>query len=99
MPAPLTTPGEILDQISAQKPEEIVITTLLRDGSDDAITRQALKRRSDGMNQALRDAGIRPGDFVPIHLPLAPIFWSQRLRCSKPAAHRCRSVTDYQTVN
>ena len=74
MPAPLTTPGEILDQISAQKPDEIVITTIMRDGSDDAITRQALKRRSDGMNQALRDAGIRPGDFVPIHLPTCTDF-------------------------
>ena len=88
MPVPLTTPGEILDQISAQKPEEIVITTLLRDGSDDAITRQALKRRSDGMNQALRDAGIRPGDFVPIHLPTCTDILVATI-----------AVSDYQTVN
>ena len=74
MSADLKTPGEILDRISIQKPDEIVITTIMRDGSDDAITRQALKHRSDSMGQALQDAGVSPGDFVPIHLPTCTDF-------------------------
>lgn len=74
MSADLQTPGEILDRISLQKPQEIVITTIMRDGSDDAITRQALKQRSDSISQALRDADVGPGDFVPIHLPTCTDF-------------------------
>ena len=74
MSVDLKTPGEILDRISIQKPDEIVITTIMRDGCDDAITRQALTHRSDSMGQALRDADIRPGDFVPIHLPTCTDF-------------------------
>ena len=50
MSVDLKTPGEILDRISIQKPNEIVITTIMRDGSDDAITRQTLKHRSDSMS-------------------------------------------------
>jgi len=70
----LKTPGEILDRISHEKPDEIVINTIMLDGTDDAVTRMTLRQRSDQMALALREKGVAPGVFVPIHLPTCTDF-------------------------
>jgi len=70
----LKTPGEILDRISHEKPDEIVINTIMLDGTDDAVTRITLRQRADQMALALREQGVAPGVFVPIHLPTCTDF-------------------------
>jgi len=74
MTVTLKTPGEILDRISHEKPDEIVINTIMLDGTDDAVTRITLRQRADQMALALREQGVAPGVFVPIHLPTCTDF-------------------------
>jgi bile acid-coenzyme A ligase len=70
----LKTVGEIVDRFATLAPTEAVITTIDREGDEDAISRQMLSAWSDGLAQALVDAGVGVGDLVPIHLPTGNAF-------------------------
>ena len=70
----LKTVGEIVDRFATLAPTEAVITTIDREGNEDTINRQMLTAWSDGLAQALVDAGVGVGDLVPIHLPTGNAF-------------------------
>ena len=78
MPEPsapaLKTVGAILDGLAAERPEEMVVTTLSSGGDARQLTRDALRHWSDRMAAALLQGQIIQGDLVPIHLPTGNAF-------------------------
>ncbi|MEK9808683.1 MAG: AMP-binding protein, partial [Halieaceae bacterium] len=70
----LQTVGEIVDGFTQRVPSETVVTTIDREGNEDAITRAALTDWSDRISLTLVEQGITVGDLVPIHLPTSNEF-------------------------
>jgi len=70
----LQTVGEIVDGFTQRVPSETVVTTIDREGNEDAITRAALTDWSDRIGLKLVGQGITVGDLVPIHLPTSNEF-------------------------
>jgi len=70
----LQTVGEIVDGFTHRAPSETVVTTIDREGNEDAITRVELTDWSDRIGRTLVKQGIKVGDLVPIHLPTSNGF-------------------------
>jgi len=70
----LQTVGEIVDGFTQRVPSETVVTTIDREGNEDAITRAELTDWSGRISRTLVEQGITVGDLVPIHLPTSNEF-------------------------
>ena len=74
MTTTLMTLGAILDDIAEQRPDEILLTTVMHSGTTETMSRDALRHSSDRMALALSEQGVTTGTLVPIHLPTCNQF-------------------------
>ena len=74
MTTTLMTLGAILDDIAEQRPDEILLTTVMHSGNTETMSRGALRHSSDRMALALSEQGVTTGTLVPIHLPTCNQF-------------------------
>ena len=74
MTTTLMTLGAILDDIAEQRPDEILLTTVMHSGHTETMSRDALRHSSDRMALALSEQGVTTGTLVPIHLPTCNQF-------------------------
>lgn len=66
--------GVILDTLAAQRPDDVVLTTLSVSGDPDTLTRAELRHWSDRLARELASRQVARGDLVPIHLPTGNAF-------------------------
>ena len=58
MTTTLKTLGAILDDIAEQRPDEILLTTVMHSGNTETMSRGALRHSSDRMALALSEQGV-----------------------------------------